>query len=157
MTKEDLSEYEDILSKIHSHNLQFLGLIDLPWDAAIEKIKKLKYSTYSALKSSVDYHAGKPFLGIQPQHTEHSEFKVQRPVTGTITATDHQEATPETDYNYILDVNSIEANIDPKYIPIRTEYLKALEELEGKPGCSGCQRGKLRRKFLEKLIALDHD
>jgi hypothetical protein len=54
-----------------------------------------------------------------------------------------------------LDPTTDANEIDPKYLSIRAEYLNELRALENSPGCSGCQRGKLRRKFIEKLTALD--
>jgi hypothetical protein len=148
----NIEEYNDILEKIHENNLQFLGLIDMSKEEAINKIQSLKFSTYNALKASVNYHASKPRLGLNIQTTTPKPTAIK-----PITAPQPKSTTvvSATVYEKILDPSTDANEIDPKYLSIRAEYLNELRALENSPGCSGCQRGRLRRKFIEKLTALD--
>lgn len=153
-------EYNDILDKIHTHGLQFLGLIDMERDRAIEKLKTLKFNTYNSLKASVNYHAKKPFININPVNTNLQKNKPVESVVNpkskiTTFKQPSQYSTEANKYKIILDANTDPSTIDQKYIPLRNEYLSELADLESDKGCSSCQRGKLKRKFIEKLTALD--
>jgi hypothetical protein len=155
-----LEEYEDILNKIQEHNLQFLGLIDMSRDEALDKLKKLKFSTYNASKTSVNYHASKPFSSslYNSSNPIDTPYNNSQPIIAHTESTQRkvETVTPEyTLYEKILNPKSNTQEIDAKYLAIREEYLQELENLESKGGCSGCQRGKLKRKFIEKLTALD--
>lgn len=151
---KNLEEYNDLLDKIHQHRLQFLGLIDMTRDEAISKLNNLKLSTYEALKSSVNYHAKKPFINLKlsrPANRNSAHL-----VEETLPKIEPKvEEIPTINYVSILDPDTDPDTIDSKYITIREEYLQELKDMENKGGCSSCQRGKLRRKFIEKLIALD--
>lgn len=153
---KNLEEYNDLLDKIHQHRLQFLGLIDMTRDEAINKLNNLKLSTYDALKSSVNYHAKKPFINLK-LHRPSSVSKPSSPLVENITPAVEQkiEEVPTHNYRVILDPDTDPSDIDTKYLAIREEYLQELRSMENKGGCSSCQRGRLRRKFIEKLTALD--
>jgi hypothetical protein len=148
-----LDEYTDILNKIHEHNLQFLGLIDMPREEAIDKLSKLKFSTYNALRASVNYHASKPLEGLNI--TAATAIACKHAPIESVSRESLQPRIGPTKYTRVLDPATDANEIDPKYLSIRAEYLNELRALENSPGCSGCQRGKLRRKFIEKLTALD--
>ena len=149
-------EYNDILDKIHSHNLQFLGLIDMSRDAAIEKIKALNPSAYRSLKFSVNYHAGKP--AINKKLSVRSIPTLPNAIASPAKIAEKTAAKPITvdeTYKTILNPSTDVKDINPKYIQLREEYLNELQALENSPGCSSCQKGKLKRKYIEKLTALD--
>lgn len=146
-------EYEDILNSIHKHNLQFLGLIDMQREDAIEKLKNLKPSTYNALKSSVNYHAGKKIVDVV---SEVKGLKVHAAnSTDIVRPTYTHSKVNMSVYDKALDPETDANTINPNYLAIRAEYITELRALENGPGCSGCQRGRLRRKYIEKLISLD--
>lgn len=153
---KNLEEYNDLLDKIHQHRLQFLGLIDMTRDEAINKLSNLKLSTYEALKSSVNYHAKKPFINLKiSRHAPVSRNSVHL-VKETLPKIEPKaKEIPTINHTIILDPDTDPNTIDSKYLPIREEYLQELRALENGPGCSGCQRGRLRRKYIEKLISLD--
>lgn len=152
---KNLEEYNDLLDKIHQHRLQFLGLIDMTRDEAINKLNNLKLSTYESLKSSVNYHAKKPFINLKLSRTAPANRNV-RLVEETLPKVEPKvEKIPTINYTNILDPDTDPNTIDSKYLPIREEYLQELKDMETKGGCSSCQRGRLRRKFIEKLTALD--
>lgn len=155
MTK-NLEEYNDLLDKIHQHRLQFLGLIDMSREDAINKLSNLKFSTYTSLKSSVNYHAKKPFINLN-LHRPSLVNRQSSPLIENITPEAEQkiEEVPAHNYRVILDPDTDPSTIDAKYLPIRDEYLQELKAMVNKGGCSSCQRGKLRRKFIEKLTSLD--
>jgi hypothetical protein len=151
---KNLEEYNDLLDKIHQHRLQFLGLIDMTREEAIDKLSNLKLSTYEALKSSVNYHAKKPFINLKLSRP--ASRNSVRLVEETLPKIEPKvEEIPTFNYASILDPDTDPDTIDSKYLPIREEYLQELSSLENKGGCSSCQRGRLRRKFIEKLISLD--
>lgn len=153
---ESLEEYNDLLDKIHQHRLQFLGLIDMSREEAIDKLRNLKFSTYAALKSSVNYHAKKPFMNLdlhRPSTVNRSTTQLVEDVTPRLEPA--AEDIPAHNYRIILDPDTDPDTIDSKYLPIREEYLQELKAMVNKGGCSSCQKGKLRRKFIEKLTALD--
>lgn len=151
---KNLEEYNDLLDKIHQHRLQFLGLIDMTRDDAISKLNNLKLSTYEALKSSVNYHAKKPFINLKLRRpTNRNSVHL---VEETLPKIEPKvEEIPTINYVSILDPDTDPDTIDSKYLPIREEYLQELKDLENKGGCSSCQRGRLRRKFIAKLTSLD--
>lgn len=151
---KNLEEYNDLLDKIHQHRLQFLGLIDMTRDEAISKLSNLKLSTYEALKSSVNYHAKKPFINLKLSRPANRNSV--RLVEETLPKIEPKvEEIPTINYVSILDPDTDPDTIDSKYLPIREEYLQELKDLENKGGCSSCQRGRLRRKFIDKLTSLD--
>ena len=151
---KNLEEYNDLLDKIHQHRLQFLGLIDMTRDEAISKLNNLKLSTYEALKSSVNYHAKKPFINLKLSRP--ANRKSVHLVEETLSKIEPKiEEIPTINYVSILDPATDPSTIDSKHLPIREEYLQELKDLENKGGCSSCQRGRLRRKFIEKLTSLD--
>lgn len=153
---KNLEEYNDLLDKIHQHRLQFLGLIDMTREEAIDKLSNLKLSTYDALKSSVNYHAKKPFINLKlsrPAPVSRNSVHLLEETPPKIEP--KVEEIPTLNHTIILDPDTDPNTIDSKYLPIREEYLQELSSLENKGGCSSCQRGRLRRKFIEKLIALD--
>lgn len=153
---ESLEEYNDLLDKIHQHRLQFLGLIDMSREEAIDKLRNLKFSTYAALKSSVNYHAKKPFINLnlyRPSPININPTQLVEDVAPRIEP--KVEEIPTHNYRIILDPDTDPNTIDSKYLPIREEYLKELKAMVNKGGCSSCQRGKLRRKFIDKLASLD--
>lgn len=156
---QNIEEYNDILNKIHEHDLQFLGLIDMTREDALDKLSKLKFSTYNALRASVNYHANKPHRNLDIS-TPRSIIRTQpisvAPTEPDDTSTRNTSPTPPSNtYQRVLDPETDANEIDPKYLSIRAEYLNELRALENSPGCSNCQRGKLRRRFIEKLIILD--
>lgn len=153
---ESLEEYNDLLDKIHQHGLQFLGLIDMSREEAIDKLRNLKFSTYAALKSSVNYHAKKPFINLNLHRTSTIDRNTTQLVENvTPVAEPKVEEIPTHNYRIILDPATDPDTIDSKYLPIRDEYLQELKAMVNKGGCSSCQRGKLRRKFIDKLTSLD--
>lgn len=151
-------EYNNILDSIHKHNLQFLGLIKMDRESAIEKIKSLPISTYLALRSSVTYHVNKGRSNskhnAQQNYTSFQSSPSKRSNKVTI-----QQNPPSTRTNYakILDPTTPVEIIDEKYLGIRAKYLTELKALENKPGCTGCQKNSLRRKFIEELKKLDNE
>ena len=153
---ESLEEYNDLLDKIHQHRLQFLGLIDMSREEAIDKLRNLKFSTYASLKSSVNYHAKKPFMNLNLHRTSTVNRNTTQLVEDITPRVEPKaEEIPTHNYRIILDPDTDPDTIDSKYLPIRDEYLSELRAMVNKGGCSSCQRGKLRRKFIEKLTALD--
>ena len=151
-------EYNSILDGIHEHNLQFLGLINMDRESAIEKIKKLPISTYLALRSSVKYHVNKGSSNNQPGMVQ-NETSFQSTTSETVRKVTVQQ-TPtntRTDYAKILDLNTPAESIAEKYLGVRAKYLIELKALENKPGCTGCRRNSLRRKFIEELKKLDSE
>ena len=129
-------------------------------DEALDKLKKLKFSTYNALKTSVNYHASKPFSSslYNNSNPEDTPYNNSQPIIAHTESTQRkvETTTPEyTLYEKILNPKSNKQDIDAKYLAIREEYLQELEIMESKGGCSSCQRGKLRRRFIEKLTSLD--
>lgn len=153
---ESLEEYNDLLDKIHQHRLQFLGLIDMSREEAIGKLRNLKFSTYEALRSSVNYHAKKPFINLKLHRTSNINRNPTQLVEDiTPRAEPKVEEIHAHNYRIILDPDTDPNTIDSKYLPMRDEYLQELKDMESNGGCSSCQRGKLRRKFIEKLTALD--
>ena len=153
---KNLEEYNDLLDKIHQHRLQFLGLIDMTREEAIDKLSNLKLSTYDALKSSVNYHAKKPFINLKLSRPAPVSRNSVRLVEETLPKIEPKvEEIPKFNYASILDPDTDPNTIDAKYLPIREEYLQDLKDLENKGGCSSCQRGRLRRKFIDKLTSLD--
>lgn len=151
-------EYNSILDSIHEHNLQFLGLINMDRESAIEKIKNLPISTYLTLRSSVKYHVNKGSSNNQPNmrqnYTSFQSTSSKRSNKVTI-----QQNPPNTRTNYakILDPATPVEIIDEKYLEVRAKYLTELKALENKPGCTGCQKNSLRRKFIEELKKLDNE
>ena len=148
-----LDEYTDILNKIHEHNLQFLGLIDMPKEEAIDKLSKLKFSTYNALRASVNYHASKPLEGLSITTTPAMAYN-NTPIESVSKESLQPKIVP-TEYTRVLDPATDANEIDPKYLAVRAEYLNELRALENSPGCSSCQKGKLKRKFIDRLTSLD--
>jgi hypothetical protein len=153
---KNLEECNDLLDKIHQHRLQFLGLIDMSREEAITKLNNLKLSTYESLKSSVNYHAKKPFLNLELRRTATVNRNSAHLVEETLPKIEPKvEEIPTTDYTSILDPDTDPNTVDSKYLTIREEYLQELRDMVNKGGCSSCQRGKLRRKYIEKLTDLD--
>lgn len=151
-------EYNSILDSIHEHNLQFLGLINMDRESAIEKIKKLSISTYLALRSSVKYHVNKGSSNNQPGvGRKETSFQSTPPETVPKVTVQQTPTNTRTDYAKILDLNTPAESIDEKYLGVRAKYLIELKALENKPGCTGCQRNSLRRKFIEELKKLDSE
>lgn len=151
-------EYNSILDSIHEYNLQFLGLINMDRESAIEKIKNLPISTYLTLRSSVKYHVNKGSSNNQPNvrqnYTSFQSTSSKRSNKVTI-----QQNPPNTRTNYakILDPATPVEIIDEKYLEVRAKYITELKALENKPGCTGCQKNSLRRKFIEELKKLDNE
>lgn len=125
----------------------------MPKEEAIDKLSKLKFSTYNALRASVNYHASKPLEGLNITTTPTIAYN-HAPIESVSREVLQPRIVP-TEYTRVLDPATDANEIDPKYLAIRAEYLNELRALENSPGCSSCQRGRLRRKFIEKLTSLD--
>lgn len=151
-------EHNKLLDSIHEHNLQFLGLIKMDRESAIEKIKNLPISTYLALRSSVRYHVNKG--SSNNKHTAQQNYTAFQSTPSEIVrkVSIQQEPTnTRATYSKILDPTTPVEIIDEKYLEVRAKYLTELKALENKPGCTGCQKNSLRRKFIEELKKLDNE
>lgn len=149
-------EYIDILTEIRRNSLQFLGLINMNDEEAIKKMKELDTNVYNSLKRSVEYHARKKSTipSTQIKYTKNIPTTLPAKIKNTTadTKTDNTKV-----YESVLNPSSRVTDIDTKYLVIRAKYLTELKALENKPGCTGCQKNSLRRKFIEELKKLDNE
>ena len=125
----------------------------MPKEEAIDKLSKLKFSTYNALRASVNYHASKPLEGLSITTTPAMAYN-NTPIESVSKESLQPKIVP-TEYTRVLDPATDANEIDPKYLAVRAEYLNELRALENSPGCSSCQKGKLKRKFIDRLTSLD--
>lgn len=148
-------EYSDILTEIRKNNLQFLGLVNMSDEEAIKKMKELDTNVYNSLKRSVEYHVRKkstiPSTQIKYTKTIPTVLPAKIKTTAPNTRTDKTKI-----YESVLNPSAQVTDIDTKYLVIRAKYLTELKALENKPGCTGCQKNSLRRKFIEELKKLDN-
>lgn len=139
-TKE---EYIDILSKMRKHKLKFLHLIELTDDDAIKKLEAIDDKTYETLVHSVNFYEYKKDSRSRIALRPTTENKKQLPVA-------QNDA-----YEMILKPGTPIDAIPPAFRTLRAAYLNELKTLENTPGCSACQKGRLRRKYIELLKKID--
>ena len=149
-------EYIDLLTKIRKNSLQFLGLINMSDEEAIKKMKELDTNVYNSLKHSVEYHVRKKSTIPSTQIKYTKNIPTAQTAKIKNTATDTRTDKNKT-YEAVLNPSAQVTDIDTKYLVIRAKYLTELKALENRPGCTGCQKNSLRRKFIEELKKLDNE
>lgn len=131
---------KSLYKKIKENNLKFLGLINLSEEEAVAEMQRMDDAVYRSLDISViRFNGGRKTVNNKIKVTSGKSAPTAKP----------------NKYEALLDPATDPGEIDTKYLALRATYFNKLRDLEASPGCTGCAKGKLKRKFLELFRRLD--
>lgn len=130
-----VEEITRIVDECFTRQLRFVDILNLSKDEAIKAVAALDDSTYKALRSSVLRNKA-----VQ----KNTQLRVVK----------HEATNPNPASQRDIFSEDFNGELSEKEMQIRTEYLKEFLALKHSPdGCSGCQIGALKRKYIAKLTA----